>query len=417
MTYNKSMSNFKKKISGLFIFVLVTFSFFGESSQDKGIFYSEDPLIITYRYFYNAFWNYIEDASTLNYFEKEISWMGEEIDSFLNSPNYKSYSKKNSIYMELGLKLQKDFYDFKEAFSNKNEFQTIEAVKNIDHDMYSVVVFQKSFAVTTCNLYLSMMLFFILLMFMTLYLSLFYGKKYRYTIQELGTSKMNEENTSQMSKAYIIALEKQETEFSRELHDTVIQDLRAIKLHSEVLKVLPESEEDKKKIAEISSTCVSSLRNLCYDLTPPDLAMEFSTASGALVTAVSNLCEHFTRKTGIPCPLNSAPNLDVGNLKKEEFIYIYRIIQEALTNVEKHSKAESASVLLRNDNSNGNEKLLVFITDDGIGFNPKSYSPDYIKYHFGMRNMITRAELINGTINIISEDGDGTVIRLEVPLE
>ena len=172
---------------------------------------------------------------------------------------------------------------------------------------------------------------------------------------------MNEENTSQMSKAYIIALEKQETEFSRELHDTVIQDLRAIKLHSEVLKVLPESEEDKKKIAEISSTCVSSLRNLCYDLTPPDLAMEFSTASGALVTAVSNLCEHFTRKTGIPCPLNSAPNLDVGNLKKEEFIYIYRIIQEALTNVEKHSKAESASVLLRNDNSNGNEKLLVFI--------------------------------------------------------
>ena len=77
--------------------------------------------------------------------------------------------------MELGLKLQKDFYDFKEAFSNKNEFQTIEAVKNIDHDMYSVVVFQKSFAVTTCNLYLSMMLFFILLMFMTLYLYLFYS--------------------------------------------------------------------------------------------------------------------------------------------------------------------------------------------------------------------------------------------------
>lgn len=411
------MGDLKKKISALLIFILMSFSFFGQSPQEKGIFYSEDPLVITFKYFYDAFWNYVLDPTTLNYFEKEVAWFNDEIDSFLQSPNYKSYSRKNSEYKELGQQLKNDFSRFIVGFNQNSMEKQIQAVKEIEHDMYRVVVFQKSFAVTTCNLYLSMMLFFILLMFMTLYLSLFYGKKYRYTIQELGTSRKNEETNSQMSKAYIIALEKQETEFSRELHDTVIQDLRAIKLHSEVLKVLPESEEDKKKIAEISSSCVSTLRNLCYDLTPPDLAMEFSTAAGGLITAVSNLCEHFTQKTHIPCPLNSAPNLYLGNLKKEEFIYIYRIIQEALTNVEKHSKAESASVLLRNDNSNGNSKLLVFITDDGIGFSPKSYTPDYIKYHFGMRNMITRAELINGTINIISEDGDGTVIRLEVPLE
>jgi two-component system sensor histidine kinase DegS len=92
---------------------------------------------------------------------------------------------------------------------------------------------------------------------------------------------------------------------------------------------------------------------------------------------------------------------------------LFRIVQEALSNVQKHAKAEQVSVqlVIRRD------ALTAIIKDDGVGFDLDALSRDPEKWdHFGVRGIIERARLVGGEATIDSKKGAGTRIAIEVPL-
>jgi signal transduction histidine kinase len=92
-------------------------------------------------------------------------------------------------------------------------------------------------------------------------------------------------------------------------------------------------------------------------------------------------------------------------------LQLVRIVQEALTNVRKHSKASRASVSLVRDG----QHLIVTISDDGAGFDPAAKTRGEFP-RFGLATMRERAETVGGTVSISSSRGSGTTVRFELPL-
>src|SRR5919197_3113897 len=95
-------------------------------------------------------------------------------------------------------------------------------------------------------------------------------------------------------------------------------------------------------------------------------------------------------------------------------IFLFRIMQEALSNVEKHAKADRVSVRL----AIGPDALTMTIADNGIGFDVDAVSTNPEKWdHFGLRGFMERARLIGGTATVESKKGHGTRVEIRVPLE
>jgi two-component system sensor histidine kinase UhpB len=92
---------------------------------------------------------------------------------------------------------------------------------------------------------------------------------------------------------------------------------------------------------------------------------------------------------------------------------LYRIVQEALTNVARHSRARSVRIAIECDPS----QVRATIEDDGIGFDPEALreAPDASK-HLGLTGMEERAALLEGTVTLDSRPGAGTVARVRIPL-
>jgi two-component system, NarL family, sensor histidine kinase DegS len=94
-------------------------------------------------------------------------------------------------------------------------------------------------------------------------------------------------------------------------------------------------------------------------------------------------------------------------------IFLFRIFQEALSNVQKHAKADRVSVQLKI----GPKRLTATITDTGVGFDMEAISQDPDKWdHFGLRGIVERARLVGGEATIRSKKGEGTRIVLDIPL-
>ena len=103
----------------------------------------------------------------------------------------------------------------------------------------------------------------------------------------------------------------------------------------------------------------------------------------------------------------------------KQTINIFRIIQEALNNIEKHAKASIVSIIITIIQNNNQKMLKVYITDNGTGFNSeKLLKATALQYgHFGISNMRNRAKDINASLSISSEINSGTEIKLEVPVK
>ena len=97
---------------------------------------------------------------------------------------------------------------------------------------------------------------------------------------------------------------------------------------------------------------------------------------------------------------------------------LFSIVQESLTNIEKHAKASHCSLYLKN--SHGKKSIIVYINDDGIGFDTNIfYNPrvtDKLNMHFGLQSMKNRATLIGAKLEISSASEDGTEVRIELPV-
>jgi signal transduction histidine kinase len=184
------------------------------------------------------------------------------------------------------------------------------------------------------------------------------------------------------------------------LYDAVTQTLFATSLIAEVLPRLWERnpEAGKQKISEIRELtrgALAEMRTLLMELRPRALE------DVPLPDLLQQLGEAFTGRARIPVKREVSKTIELPSQVKIGF---YRIAQEALNNIQKHSHASFVKIQLSEEN--GQVKLS--ICDDGIGFNPGKLSPD----HFGLGIMEERAQNIKARFVIDSQSGKGTRIAI-----
>ncbi len=222
------------------------------------------------------------------------------------------------------------------------------------------------------------------------------------------------------SRFMINGIETERSRISKEIHDTVLQDIKALSFKYELIDSadVQNNESLKDELISQTNSCISQLRAICNNLTPIELSGNNKDING-FILAIHNLIDQFTAKSGIECILKMQDKLDISSLSMKQTINIFRIIQEALNNIEKHAKASIVSIIITIIQNNNQKMLKVYITDNGTGFNSeKLLKETALQYgHFGISNMRNRAKDINARFSISSEINSGTEIKLEVPVK
>ena len=190
---------------------------------------------------------------------------------------------------------------------------------------------------------------------------------------------------------------------ARELHDETGQALTSILLALRAVEEAGSGEGLQKSVSDVRELVVATLqdvRKLAVQLRPAALD-DFG-----LVPALERLVQTYSETTGIAVELEAG--LGEHRLPAELETTLYRIVQEALTNIVKHADATKVSVLLvRREGS-----VTAVIEDDGRGFDPRNTREDRL----GLLGMRERAELHDGRLKIEAAEGSGTTLVVEVPL-
>jgi signal transduction histidine kinase len=161
--------------------------------------------------------------------------------------------------------------------------------------------------------------------------------------------------------------------------------------------------EVKQALTDLRELVVATLqdvRRLAVQLRPKALD-DFG-----LVAALERLVQTFSETTGIEVHLEA--RLGSVRLPSDVETTLYRIVQEALTNVVKHAEARSVSILL----TRGEGTAIAVIEDDGLGFDSETSDGDGV----GLLGMRERVELHDGRLTVESTPDIGTTLRIEVPL-
>jgi len=201
-------------------------------------------------------------------------------------------------------------------------------------------------------------------------------------------------------------VEVQETErlyISRELHDEAGQMLTSLLVD---LRLLEKNISQPNAMQKIITTMESSLNDVIENL--HRIAMALRPASldhVGLVVALRQHAELLGEKHGLQVNFISS-GVEERLLPNVETV-VYRVVQEALTNVVRHAQASRVDVVL----TVRDDKLIVIVEDDGIGFDPEAVSSDE---HLGLFGMRERTEMVDGKLIIESASGKGTTIMMEV---
>ncbi len=225
-------------------------------------------------------------------------------------------------------------------------------------------------------------------------------------IQALGTDaserKRGElERQRLITEATIMAQEKERAEIGRELHDNINQILTTTKMYLDMALTEKDiSEELTLKSHENISTVIEEIRTLSKSLVPPSLG------DIGLKEAVSEMIDNlkYSQKLDVRLKTNGLAKIEIPNEIK---LTVFRIIQEQVNNIIKHSKATDAEIKL----TALKNELAVTIADNGIGFEPKKRMKG-----IGLMNITSRVEVHNGNVNIISSPGNGCTIKISIPI-
>lgn len=203
--------------------------------------------------------------------------------------------------------------------------------------------------------------------------------------------------------------EEERARVSRELHDSVGQALTAIRLHLALLQ--KEAGIRRGRPGEIldglfalADETLEEIRQMAFELRPAILD------DVGLPAAVRIYAERFAKRSDIRVDLECPPELGLRSPVAEASLF--RVIQEALTNVAKHAGAACVRVTMERTP----EGLVLDIVDDGDGFDPSIRDTGEVHRGFGILSMRERVEAMNGTFALRSAAGQGTRVHVEVPL-
>ncbi len=198
---------------------------------------------------------------------------------------------------------------------------------------------------------------------------------------------------------------------ARELHDGPTQSVAALAMRLNFLQRLLRHDPaqlppELEKAEQMARQAVQELRHFLFRLRP--LILE----SQGLMAALTHLAEKLQETEPFAIHLEVDPEVD-RLLDPNAKGLVFSIIEEAIHNARKHAEPRNVWVRVRVE---GN-RLQVGVEDDGQGFDPQALRADYARRgSMGMLNMLERAELLNGVLEVESAPGQGTRVRLEVPL-
>ena len=239
--------------------------------------------------------------------------------------------------------------------------------------------------------------------------ALIHKKRKTVTVDDLNTRAKNR---------FVFGIQETErSKISRDIHDSVIQDIRVIRLETENLDVEESSKEQQNRIKNLATECIIKLRNICYNLAPAELAHHSDCDSSQieLVSIINTLAQQFSSRTHVPCSVTVEDAFNYPVLEKEKTQNLFRVVQEALTNIEKHSYATQVSIFFKTEKSDDKENTVTYITDDGIGIsNERLTEKMKDKSHLGLRSMKDRMDLIGGSIEFVSDQDCGMEIIVRI---
>jgi signal transduction histidine kinase len=212
----------------------------------------------------------------------------------------------------------------------------------------------------------------------------------------------SEQVSRDVVRRVVEAQELERARLARELHDETGQALTSILLGLKPLESAAVTDEERRAIAGVRELVVRTLqdvRRLAVELRPSALD-DFG-----LVPAVQRLTHTIREQSGIEIELEA--RLGEDRLPQDAETALYRVIQEAFTNVVKHSGARRVSVILQRVDG----VAMAVVEDDGAGFDPLAPRGDAI----GLEGMRERLALVGGRLRIESSSGSGTTLVAEVP--
>ena len=214
------------------------------------------------------------------------------------------------------------------------------------------------------------------------------------------------EETKLLTKKLMEVQEEERRHISRDFHDDLGQIAASVKMDMEALIKTTEQEDPKtQKIANGArrklDALLAKIRRISSMLRPP-LLDELG-----LIPALESCLQDFEELTGITCIWNC--EIENGEYENDITTCLYRVMQEALSNIIHHAKASHVEASL----SLNDDRLVLYVKDNGCGFHPQGVDPHRGLGLIGMRE---RLEQVGGTFRVSSKHNHGTAVEAEVPV-
>jgi two-component system sensor histidine kinase DegS len=202
-------------------------------------------------------------------------------------------------------------------------------------------------------------------------------------------------------------LDNERHRIAREIHDGPAQAMANLLLRTvfSEQRLAGESSvvlDELSSLKEVIRNSLLDIRKILFDLQPKDLDQ-------GLVCGLHRLIEEYQERYGLQVMLNCSG--EMRHLGRQATGSLFRIVQEALSNVYKYSCSDHAQVNLELEK----HRVTVHICDDGKGFDLQEVALD--NGHYGLMNMKERARLLGGAVQVASAPGQGTRVSVTIPIE
>ncbi len=233
----------------------------------------------------------------------------------------------------------------------------------------------------------------------------------RVVLSDITAHRQAQEQRRKLSYSLVKSQEEIRRRYARELHERTSPNLAALRINLDVIagaspqarstSAFADRVEDTRALIEDTT---QSVREICAELQPPAIELN------GLLPAVHNYAQVFARRTGLVVQVDGVPGS--AQLDPDQALLIFRIVQEALTNCAKHARASRVQVRLDLQSN----PMLIQVSDDGCGFEPKILREQPHLLGLGLLNMQESSEFVGGRFELSSQPGMGTQISIELAL-
>jgi len=223
-----------------------------------------------------------------------------------------------------------------------------------------------------------------------------------FIISIIGHQRRNQALYKSKILAEITTLEKERQRVAADLHDELGPILSSVKF--KICSIDVDIDEDKDTLDKINDNLdelIIRIRGIANDLVPHTLLRK------GLITAMQESIERINRSDNLEVKF---AHIDIPTLPQDKSVNLYRILQEIINNTIKHAHATELKIELKMNNTT----MILLTEDDGIGFDHLAQSNE--PTGLGLRNLLSRAEVLGGSMYIESRQDKGTNYTFEIPL-